>query len=83
MVIEIYDLYDVVIKADGKTVEKNISGETVADALALSGIVLSEEDFSVPSVETALKDGMEIEVFRVTVKERTETEEMAYETETS
>ena len=83
MVIEIYDLYDVVITADGKTIEKNISGETVADALALSGIVLSEEDFSVPSVETALKDGMEIEVFRVTVKERTETEEMAYETETS
>ncbi|MBO5065757.1 MAG: G5 domain-containing protein [Clostridia bacterium] len=83
MVIEIYDLYDVVIKADGKTLEKNISGETVADALALSGIVLSEEDFTVPSKETALKDGMEIEVFRVTVKERTETEELEYETETS
>lgn len=83
MVIEIYDLYDVVIKADGKTLEKNISGETVADALVLSGIVLSEEDFTVPSKETALKDGMEIEVFRVTVKERTETEEMEYETETS
>ncbi len=83
MVIEIYDLYDVVIKADGKTLKKNVSGETVADALALSGIVLSEEDFAVPSVETVLKDGMEIEVFRVTVKERTETEEMEYETETS
>lgn len=83
MVIEIYDLYDVVIKADGKTLKKNVSGETVADALALSGVVLSEEDFAVPSVETALKDGMEIEVFRVTVKERTETEEMEYETETS
>lgn len=83
MVIEIYDLYDVVIKADGKTIEKNISGETVADALSLSGIVLSEEDFAVPSVETKLKDGMEIEVFRVTVKERTETEELEYETETS
>ena len=83
MVIEIYDLYDVVIKADEKTIEKNISGETVADALALSGIVLSDEDFTKPSLETKLKDGMEIEVFRVTVKERTETEEVEYETETS
>ena len=83
MIIEIYDLYSVVIKADGKTIKKDISGETVADALSLSGVVLSEEDFAVPSVETALKEGMEIEVFRVTVKERTENEELAYETEYS
>ena len=83
MIIEIYDLYNVVIKADGKIIKKSVSGKTVADALELSGVVLAEEDFAVPSVETMLKKGMEIEIFRVTVKERTENEELGYETEYS
>ncbi|MBQ8182695.1 MAG: G5 domain-containing protein [Clostridia bacterium] len=83
MTIEIYDIYKVVITADGKTITKSVSGKTVADALNMAGVKLSDEDFSKPDVTAALKNGMKIEVFRVTVEERTENEVIGYETEYS
>ena len=83
MTIEIYDIYKVVIKADGKEFTKVVSGKTVADALNMAGVTLSGEDFSEPAVTTLLKKNMAIEVFRVTVEERTENEVIEHETEYS
>ncbi len=83
MTIEIYDIYKVVIKADGKKFTKVVSGKTVADALNMAGVTLSGEDFSKPDVTAALKKNMVIEVFRVTVEERTENEVIKHETEFS
>ena len=83
MTIEIYDIYKVVIKADGKEFTKVVSGKTVADALNMAGVTLSGEDFSEPAVTTLLKKNMAIEVFRVTVEERTENEVIKHETEYS
>ena len=83
MTIEIYDIYKVVIKADGKEFTKVVSGKTVADALNMARVTLSGEDFSEPAVTTLLKKNMAIEVFRVTVEERTENEVIEHETEYS
>ncbi len=83
MTIEIYDIYKVVITADGKTFEKVVSGKTVADALNMAGVTLSGEDFAEPAVTSLLKKDMAIEVFRVTVEERTENEVIEHETEYS
>lgn len=83
MTIEIYDIYKVVIKADGKEFTKVVSGKTVADALNMAGVILSGEDFSEPAVTTFLKKNMAIEVFRVTVEERTENQVIKHETEYS
>lgn len=83
MTIEIYDIYKVVIKADGKEFTKIVSGKTVADALNMAGVTLSGEDFSEPAVTTLLKKNMAIEVFRVTVEERTENQVIKHETEYS
>ncbi len=80
MVIEIYDIYDVTIKVDGKTVTKSVSGDTVADALQLAGITLAEQDYTEPALDTVLKDGILVEVFRVTLKKRTEKEDIDFET---
>lgn len=80
MIIEIYDIYDVTIKVDGKTVTKSVSGNTVADALQLAGITLAEQDYTEPALDTVLKDGIEVEVFRVTVEKRTEKADIDFET---
>lgn len=79
MIIEIYDIYDVTIKVDGKTVTKSVSGDTVADALQLAGIKLGEQDYTEPALDTVLKDGIQVEVFRVTVEKRTEKEDIDFE----
>lgn len=81
MTIEIYDIFNVVITADGKTVEKTVSGKTVADAVSAAGIALESEDFAEPELTSELKDNLQIIVHRVTLKERTENEAVAYEVE--
>ncbi len=83
MTIEVYDIYKVVIKADGKEFTKVVSGKTVEDALNMAGVTLSGEDFTKPAVTTLLKKDMAIEVFRVTTQERTENEVIKHETEYS
>ncbi len=80
MVIEIYDIYDVTIKVDGKEISKMISGDTVADALQQAGVKLAEKDYTEPALNTVLKDGLVVEVFRVKVASRTEKEDIDFET---
>ncbi len=80
MVIEIYNIYNVKLVADGKTSVKTVSGKTVAHAVEAAGIVLDEDDFTKPSLETKLKNNMKIEIFRVELVERTATEDVEYGT---
>ena len=81
MTIEIYGIYKITLIADGKTITKKVSGKTVEDALNVFGVELKGEDFTVPSLEGKLKNKMEISVYRVETKERTEEEAIPYETE--
>ena len=81
MTIEIYDIYKVTLTVDGKTLTKKVSGKTVEDALNVLGVELKGEDFTKPALDKELKNGMEISVFRVETKKRTEEEAIPYETE--
>ncbi len=81
MIIEIYDIFKITLISDGKTVTKAVSGKTVADVVSAMNVKLGENDFTKPALDTILKNGMTIEVNRVTLKERTEKEAIAYETE--
>ena len=81
MTIEIYDIYKVTLTVDGKTLTKKVSGKTVEDALNVLGVELKGKDFTKPALDKELKNGMEISVFRVETKKRTEEEAIPYETE--
>lgn len=81
MTIEIYDIFEITLTADGKTVNKKVSGKTVEDALNVLGVELKGDDYTVPSIEKELRDSMKISVFRVEMKKRTEEEAIPYETE--
>ncbi len=81
MVIEIYDIYKIKVTEQGETIEKVVSGKTVSDAISVLGIEMGENDFTKPQLEANLKNGMEIEIFRVELKEREATEEIKYGTE--
>ena len=83
MTIEIYDVFNVTITVDGETIKKRVSGKTVADAVSVAGIILEGEDFTKPSLDSALKKGMNITVYRVTIEQRTESETIEYDTEYS
>ena len=80
MTIEVYGIYNVLLTADGETIESKVSGKTVADAVKALGVHLSENDYTEPALTEKLEDGMEINVLRVTLKERTETQTVAYST---
>ena len=81
MTIEIYDIYKITLTVDGKTLTKKVSGKTVEDALNVLGVELKGKDFTKPALDKELKNGMEISVFRVETKKRTEEEAIPYETE--
>ena len=81
MVIEIYDIFNVKITADGKEIEKTISGKTVKHAVEAAGITLGEDDFTEPSLDTKLTENMTIEVFRVELVERVADEAIEFGTE--
>lgn len=81
MTIEIYDIYKITLTVDGETTTKKVSGKTVEDALSVFGVELKGDDFAEPSLESELKNGMEIAIYRVETKERTEEEAIPYETE--
>ena len=81
MTIEIYDIFKITLTVDGKTKTKKVSGKTVEDALNGLGVELKGEDFTKPALNKELKNGMKITVYRVELKNRTEKEAIAYETE--
>lgn len=81
LTVEIYDVYEVSVSADGKVYKESVSGGCVEDAVAALGIELSDEDYTTPERNEKLSDGMEITVHRVELKERVEEEAIPYETE--
>ncbi len=80
MVIEVYGVYNITVKYDGKTVTNRISAATVKEAVKLSGVKLGVYDYTEPALSEAVKGDMSVTVFRVSVKERTAEEAIPYET---
>ena len=81
MVIEIYDIFNVKITADGKEIVKTVSAKTVEQAVLAAGIVLGENDLTKPALDSKVTEGASIEVFRVKLVERVADEEIPYGTE--
>ncbi len=81
MVIEVYDIFNVKITVDGKTFNKTVSGKTVEHAVKAAGVVLGENDYTEPSLESELSGNCAIEVFRVKLVERTADEVIEYGTD--
>ena len=80
MTIEIIRAFTVDVIADGETHEVEFLTGTVADVLSNLGITLGEEDEVSPSLNTELKAGNTITVYRVSYEEREVVEPIRYET---
>ncbi|MDD6806951.1 MAG: ubiquitin-like domain-containing protein [Oscillospiraceae bacterium] len=80
MKIEIQRAFSVDVVADGKTQTIDFLSGTVADVLTKLQISLSEDDEVSPSLNTELSPGKTVHVYRVSYKERTETEVIKYKT---
>ncbi len=73
----------VFVSVDGKKIEGNTLGNSVAAALYDIDIELGEDDFSIPSVESSIKDKTKIEVVRVDIKEETVKKDVDFEKKTT
>jgi uncharacterized protein YabE (DUF348 family) len=82
MLIKIKSADSVTLKADGKKVKYAISKGTVADLIKLSGIELSEHDYTEPALNKKLKANMTVKVNRVKYKKITKKEKIKYTTKT-
>ena len=81
MIINVAGAKTVILNADSTSSSISAIGSTVADVISLAGISLDGDDYVEPSLDTAIEDGMEITVFRVTVKTETRNEVIKYSTE--
>lgn len=82
MIINVAGAKTVILNADSTSSSISAIGSTVADVISLAGISLDGDDYVEPSLDTAIEDGMEITVFRVTVKTETRKETIKFSTET-
>ena len=82
MVIIVSKLLDITIEADGNTYELTVFKSTVEELLDELGISLGSDDYTEPSLDTKIENGMTITVCRVEIKTVTETETISYDTET-
>lgn len=80
MVITVQSTEAVVVNADGESVSVSALKGTVSELLSVCGITLGEKDYTEPSEDTVIENGMEINVFRVEIKTVTENETVEYET---
>lgn len=78
MQIAVKRKYNVNITADGKTASQIVMEGSVAEALRQAGVSLGEEDIVSPAAASSVGEGMNLTVQRVTYKEVTSTEEIAY-----
>ncbi|MCR4926172.1 MAG: ubiquitin-like domain-containing protein [Clostridiales bacterium] len=69
------------IVADGQTISMPIAALTVKQALEVANITLGENDEVSPSLDSFVKEGDTIKVYRVTYTEGTVKEAVAYKTE--
>ena len=80
MTIKITRAFTVDVTADGETHEVEFLTGTVADVLSRLNITLGEDDEVSPSLNTELRAGNSITVYRVKYEERTAVESIKYET---
>lgn len=81
MIINVAGAKTVILNADSTSLTISAIGSTVADVISLAGISLDGDDYVEPALDTAIEDGMEITVYRVTVKTETRNEVIKYSTE--
>lgn len=82
MIINVAGAKTVILNADSTSSTISAIGSTVADVISLAGISLDGDDYVEPALNTAIEDGMEITVYRVTVKTETRKETIKFSTET-
>ena len=82
MIINVAGAKTVILNADSTSSTISAIGSTVADVISLAGISLDDDDYVEPALDTAIEDGMEITVYRVTVKTETRKETIKFSTET-
>lgn len=80
MIIKVTSSKSISVNADGETVEYPAVSGTVKDLLKLAHISLGEDDYTVPSVNSSIRAGMTVKVYRVEYKEMTKTEKVSYKT---
>lgn len=80
MVIKIDPAYSIPLTVDGQTTNYALVNGTVQDLLNLAGVVLGSEDYTVPSLDTPICEGLCVEVFRVKTVVETVQEEIGYST---
>ena len=80
MVITVETAFSVTLNVDETSEKLAVVRGTVADIIAQAGITLGEEDYTEPALTAPLEAGMEINVYRVTYKDVTEEETVAYNT---
>ena len=80
MVLEIKGAPYVSVKVDGKTVKYAKINGTVRDLVKLAGIELGADDYTKPSLKTALKSNLKVEVFRVSYKTETKSKAIKFKT---
>lgn len=68
------------ITADGVEIQTTTHGLTVGEALAEAGVILLGLDYSIPTEDSLINPGMNVQVIRVREETLTETTELAYET---
>lgn len=80
MNIRITRVMNILITADGETVEHALSANSVQEALEKAGIELAENDRTNFAFDEKISEGMEIVVNRVSISEETETQIIEYST---
>lgn len=82
MQIHVRRVVTVKITADGAAKEYKVAADTVKTAIEEAQIKLGEEDEVAPKISAKVKNGTEIVIKRVEIKEETEKQAVAYETVT-
>lgn len=80
MVISIDSAITVTLTADGKSEDFALLSGNVQSLLDKAGVKLEGDDYTEPSLDTELTDGMSVTVNRVTYTEETVTETVNYDT---
>ena len=82
LLLSLQRAFPVSVAADGEYYEAEISDGTVADVLARAGVALGPDDYTTPSLDSPVTEGMgRVRVHRVTYTENTARETVPYETE--
>ncbi len=78
--VEITRRYGVKVTADGKTKDVVVLAGDAASAVKAAGVTLGEDDFLSVAEDTAVTEGMEISVSRVTYETKVTKEAIGYKT---